>query len=334
MLSPPLIIVLCLLASLALLSTIILNLLVVLLSSLYSRRLSAYEESYSPCELQNDKGKAIKHNSNAVVYRSHHGPEILAFYKVLRRPQNYSLDELRAAFGTSNLTIYPIIHANGSFLAFRFAENSHSYQNNSVWEIPNHLDELARTISMQVPGLELVPASLPDVKRLLEVFGLRINDTQNGIHSKSADIRRTNRDLLSNSGNSPLNSNNELENAISHFEKATATIESIQGDPNSVPITPTGKQIAERLVIKDLSDLLGILQSLANLPESVQDKIATCQAYLNVYIDNSSKNGITTPNTLWKHVPGAVELIEEILEELLGTYEGNHGQGEGKIQPV
>ncbi|MHA2496086.1 MAG: hypothetical protein ACXAEI_11400, partial [Candidatus Hodarchaeales archaeon] len=279
---------------------------------------------------------------------------------------NYAWDELRATFGTSNLTIYPIIHANGPFLAIRFAENSHSYQNNSIWEIPNHLDDLARTITRQVPGLELVPASLPDVKRLLGVFGLRINNTQTevkkrskqphqkvegsssrfikpvsagalfrkGTRSNSTEIRRTSRNLLSNPGNSPLNANNELEHAISHFEKATATIENINGDPNSVPITATGKQIAERLVIKDLNDLLEILQSLTKLPESVQEKIATCQAYLNAHIDSSSKNGKTTPNMLWKHIPGAVELIEEILEELLGTYEGSPSHSKGEIQPA
>ncbi|MHA2369462.1 MAG: hypothetical protein ACXADX_11645 [Candidatus Hodarchaeales archaeon] len=328
------------------------------MSSLYSRRLSTYEEHISPCKQQNDDAEAIKNSSNAIVYRSASGPQVLAFYQVLRRPHNYSLDEIKATFGTSNLTIYPIIHANGPFLAIRFAENGRSYQNNSIWEIPNHLDDLARMISRQVPGLELIPASLPDVKRLLGVFGLRINDTQNdvkkrskqpdqkqalanagtlfqeGVHSNSTDKRRASRGLLSNPGNSPLNANNELEKAINQFEKATTTIENIHRDADSVPITPTGKQIAERLVIKDLKDLLEILQSLGNLPESVQEEVTACKAYLDAHIDSSSKNGKTTPDILWKHIPGAVELIEEILEELLGTYEGNPSHSKGEIQPA
>ncbi|MHA2370447.1 MAG: hypothetical protein ACXADX_16650, partial [Candidatus Hodarchaeales archaeon] len=177
-LMPPMATSITLLAGLGIVSIAIVTIGIGFLASIYSRRLSAYSSSSTPQLQQGDLVEIFANKSNVVMYRTPEGPQIMAFYQVVRRPSDYSFHALRATLGNSNLTVHPIIHANGPFLCIRFSDNGSSNQKDFVWDVPRHLEGLILSITQKTPGLELAPASLTDLKDLLGVFGLRIKERQ------------------------------------------------------------------------------------------------------------------------------------------------------------
>ncbi|MHA2495382.1 MAG: hypothetical protein ACXAEI_07830, partial [Candidatus Hodarchaeales archaeon] len=177
-LMPPIATSITLLAGLGIVSIAIVTIGIGFLASIYSRRLSAYSSSSTPQLQQGDLVETFANKSNVVMYRTPEGPQIMAFYQVVRRPSDYSFHTLRATLGNSNLTVHPIIHANGPFLCIRFSDNGSSNQKDFVWDVPRHLESLILSITQKTPGLELEHASLTDLKDLLGVFGLRIRERQ------------------------------------------------------------------------------------------------------------------------------------------------------------
>ncbi|MFW9916832.1 MAG: hypothetical protein ACFFGZ_14600 [Candidatus Thorarchaeota archaeon] len=177
-LSPPITAILCLLAGLDLGSIALVTIAATIPASLYQRRLSASEDHRSSSTLQEDKVEVFENKKHIVVYKTPEGPQFLAFYKIMRRPTSYSLDILKTTFANGNLTIHPMIHANGAFLAIRFSNKRKNYQKSTFWEEPEHLESLARNLTRQVPGLALEAAALSDIKALLGIFGLKIAEEQ------------------------------------------------------------------------------------------------------------------------------------------------------------
>ncbi|MFX0113914.1 MAG: hypothetical protein ACFFB3_05170 [Candidatus Hodarchaeota archaeon] len=410
-LAPPIAAGLCFFAGLDLLSISLVAIAVAFPASLYSRRVLASDEIISSHERQEAPSEFIENRRNVVVYKTIEGPQIIAFYKIIRRPQDYSFHTMKASFANANLTLYPIIHANGPFLAVRFSSDQKNNRKYIALDVPEHLDAFAQTLMRRVPGLELIPASTADVESLIGVFGIKTKIPKNPIASGSADSRQPPKDeeerkaqeirfsienlgnLLSNSQNpSPeikrreikreqipiikveppqeenppkptntpskpearilrrLSDTNEkvkipgassckdadesLAPVMEFFQNVIATVDSIEDRPNTVPLTPTGKRIAGHLVLKDLQNLLEIIQKLEilkNLPINVQDKIAACHAYLELQFESlSAANSLNNPNELWARIPGVVDLIEGVLGDLLDAYENDlHQSGSG-----
>lgn len=177
-LTPPIIASFCLLVGLDLGSIALVTIAATIPASLFQRRLSASAGNYSSNELQDDNVEVFENKKNIIVYKTAEGPQFLAFYKIIRRPTRYSLDTLKTTFANSNLTIYPMIHVNGTFLAIRFLNKNKDYQKNTFWEEPQHLESLAQNLARQLPGLVLEAAALSDIKALLSVFGLKITEEQ------------------------------------------------------------------------------------------------------------------------------------------------------------
>ncbi|MFW9915788.1 MAG: hypothetical protein ACFFGZ_09295 [Candidatus Thorarchaeota archaeon] len=407
-LMPPIATSISLLAGLNIVSIAIVTIIIGFLASLYSRRLSVYTSVTAAHFQQDDLAETFENKSNIVIYRAPEGAQLMAFYRILRRPSGYSFHTLRATFGNSNLTVHPIIHANGPFLCFRFSDDNTSYQKNLVWDVPRHLESLILSITQKTPGLELAPATFADLKDLLGIFGLRIKERPSGSFqtSSASDPPHLSRDRSGDlSGHlpkriirkdSPKPSNNNpaaarslseiargifhnqksvaeenaaIEDAlisstkigissnqtISHgssanntmiegtkedyrdlvdsYEKILASIDSIQGDQQPSPITPTGKRIAGHLLIKDLQEFLKILQNLTGLPLETRDKITAYKTRLNQHFQELvGSNREISPDELWKRIPGAVEMIEEVLGDLLTIYEENYHQTDGTTQ--
>lgn len=407
-LMPPIATSISLLADLDIVSIALITIIIGFLASIYSRRLSAYNTATTPQLQQDGLVETFANKTNIVIFRAPEGSQIMAFYKVLRRPSGYSFHTLRATFGNSNLTVHPMIHANGPFLCIRFSNDSANSQRNLVWDVPRYLESFIQSITQKTPGLELAPASLADLKDLLGVFGLQINERHDrSLQTSSSSVPpRPKRDrsydpsdhpskkIIRN--NSPKPSNNdpttaralsEIARGIFHnnksieeentaieeasassadigvssnefasqtssinnasaqgnkeeyrdltesYEKILANIENIQGDQQPSLVTPIGKRIAGHLLIKDLQEFLETLQNLTGLPIAAQDKITAYSTYLNQHFrELVSSNTIVSPDELWKRIPGAVELIEEVLGDLLTIYEENYNQTEGTAQ--
>ncbi|MFQ5980802.1 MAG: hypothetical protein ACE5OZ_21910 [Candidatus Heimdallarchaeota archaeon] len=170
---PPIIAGWGLLAGLNLLTIAFGTLAVTLGASLYNRHLSATSENSLSPPLQDAATKPFKNNSHMIVYKSAKGPQILAFYKIISRPHDYSLHTLKASFANSKLAIYPMIHTNGPFLAIRFSDKGLQSQQKLILEAPDYLEKLIETMMLKLPGLTLTRASSTEVKALLTVFGVR-----------------------------------------------------------------------------------------------------------------------------------------------------------------
>jgi hypothetical protein len=177
-LSPPITAILCLLVGLDLGSIALATIAATIPASLYQRRLSASEDNRSSSVLQEGKVEVFENKKHIAVYKTPEGPQFLAFYKIMRRPTSYSLDTLKNTFANGNLTIHPMIHGNGAFLAIRFSNKRKNYQKSTFWEEPKHLESLAQNLARQVPGLALEAAALSDIKALLGIFGLKIAEEQ------------------------------------------------------------------------------------------------------------------------------------------------------------
>jgi hypothetical protein len=407
-LMPPIAASISLLAGLGIVSIAIITMVIGFLASLYSRRLSFYSSAIAPQFQQDDLVEIFANKSNIVIYRTSEGAQLMAFYRVLRRPSGYSFHTLRASFGNSNLKVHPIIHANGPFLCLRLCDDNTSNQRNLVWDVPRHLESLILSITQKTPGLELAPASFADLEDLLGVFGLRIKERQDGSFQTSSysdppHLRRDRSDDPSTHltkriirNNSPKPSNNdpaaartlsEIARGIFHnqksvdeenaaiedalinsseigvssnevsfrvssgnntmtegtkeefrdltdsYEKILANIDSIRGDQQPSPITPTGKRIAGHLLLKDLQEFLETLQNLTGLPIEAQNKITAYSTRLNQHFQELVGSGRNiSPDELWKRIPGAVKMIEEILGDLLTIYEDDYHQTHGTTQ--
>jgi hypothetical protein len=170
---PPIIAGWGLLAGLNLLTIAFGTLAVTLAASLYNRHLSAAPENSLSPPLQDAATKPFKNNSHMIVYKSAKGPQILAFYKISSSPHDYSLHTLKASFANSKLTIHPMIHTNGPFLAIRFSDKGLQSQQKLILEAPDYLEKLIETMMLKLPGLTLTRASSTEVKALLTVFGVK-----------------------------------------------------------------------------------------------------------------------------------------------------------------
>ncbi|MFX0113418.1 MAG: hypothetical protein ACFFB3_02610 [Candidatus Hodarchaeota archaeon] len=404
-----------LLAGLDLFSIVLVTVAVAFPASLYNRRLSASANILPSYVQQGTLNEIFENRKNIVVYKTAEGPHIIAFYKIIRQPQDYSLHTLKASFAKTNLTLYPIIHTNGPFLAIRFSSESKNDQNQFIWDLPSHLDAFTQTLMQRFAGLEIIAATPTDIKTLMTIFGTeklskkstlppevinschfssdREEEHSHGLQRSVENLRN----LLRNSedippktergepqrkqdssksikpiqeelqfgkeasakpfekplqqehtvSTDPANSRDEMKTVtilpkekeedlipiMESFQKIIAAVGSGQDRPNAVPITPIGKRIAGHLVAKDLKSLLDILQNLENLPIDVQSKITAYSACLERLFGTSfDSNIITHPDELWARIPGAVELIESILEDLLSAYETHLHQKDRTLQ--
>jgi hypothetical protein len=254
-LSPPIIAIFCLLVGLDLGSIALVIIAATIPASLYQRRLSASEVNGSSNELQEDKVKVFENKKHIVVYKTPEGPQFLAFYKIVSRPAMYSLDTLKTTFANSNsnLTIYPMIHANGAFLAIRFSNKNKNYPKNTFWEEPQHLDSLAHNLTRQVPGLALEAAALSDIKALLGIFGLNIPEEQiSQLETRSASYQHEFAQERYNAQNQPQSSGvlrNNLQNSESSLSEAdTILSETLMNSIRNIEMTPVNAGLSEEAI--------------------------------------------------------------------------------------
>lgn len=392
-LAPPIIAGWSLLAGLNLLIIALATLAVTLVSSLYNRHLSASrEESVSP-PLQDAAAKAFKNNSHMVIYKNGKGPQILAFYKIISRPHGYSLHTLKARFANSKLTIYPMIHTNGPFLAIQFSDKGLQSQQKLILETPDYLERLIQTMMEKLPGLTLARASSTEVKAFMTVFGVKpknqvvhpqpgaayhsqetpkqelqgqmaeklrrsveqrdhhltppeerppmaeraelepVRVPVRSVKSLNTEINAVDQNLINSIDiSSPLaNPSPIFANSAQFVEKNEAaykelkesyakiqeTVETVLKNPNSIPISPAGKRIAGRLVIKDVRALLAILNCMADLSAKAQERISACNTYLDRQFGIPGGNPDAVPSDdMWKQIPVALELIEGVVREI------------------
>ncbi|MFX0112980.1 MAG: hypothetical protein ACFFB3_00380 [Candidatus Hodarchaeota archaeon] len=369
-LAPPVITGLCLLIGFDLISTAMVAFATAFPASLYSRRLTASTEKSHSYEQEEEAAKILQDRKNIVVYKTAEGPQIIGFYKILQRPPGYAFHTLRAKFAQSDLTIYPMIHANGLFLAFRLCDNGPQSQKYLILEAPQHLETFAQTLMQKLPGLAIEPASFTDVKSLIRIFGLKSVETSKGSSEiinrpsscsfesinrltqdpdflekilkkklrkserKVPENKRASNNLLREFGDSSTSPESRLDISNKNiypvmsgkkalatltdtYQQILATIESVQGDANAVPVTFTVKRIAGRLVLKDLIEVLNICQTLTGLPLEIQNLMNAFQAYYKHYFgDLTAKTIPIRTEELWEHIPGAAVIVGMLVEKL------------------
>jgi hypothetical protein len=136
--------------------------------------------------------------------------------------------------------------------------------------------------------------------------------------SRSSSTSPESRQHISNKSNAPIMSGKKLLATLTDtYQQILATIESIQGDPNAVPVTSTAKRIAGHLVIKDLTEVLDTCQTLAGLFPEIQNLVSAFQTCYEHYFGNlTAKSEPVKTDTLWEHISGAVVIVGMIWEKL------------------
>jgi hypothetical protein len=181
------------------------------------------------------------------------------------------------------------------------------------------LSEIARGIFQNKKSVDEEEASMEDTV---------INSAEIGAPSNELSSHGSGTNNTMTEGNKE-----EYRDLAESYEKILANIDSIQGDQQPSPITPTGKRIAGHLLIKDLQKFLETLQNLTGLPIEAQEKITAYSTRLDEqFRELISNNANNSPGELWERIPGAVELIEEVLGDILAIYEEGFHQTEGTAQ--
>lgn len=173
-LAPPIAASITLLAGLDLFYVALFTIAVAFPASLFNRRLHVYSETTMAEGRQDLEVELLEGQSNTVVYKTRNGTQIIGFFKISQRPQRQFLHTLNSTVANSNLAISLLDNVNGTFLVIRFPGKGYRNRRRLIYDAIEHLKTYTQTITQDMPGLKLEPASLDELRNLTGLLGLSL----------------------------------------------------------------------------------------------------------------------------------------------------------------
>ncbi|MHA2369569.1 MAG: NYN domain-containing protein [Candidatus Hodarchaeales archaeon] len=246
--APPITAGICLLAGLGLFYVALLTIVVAFPASLYNRRLYVYSEAAVATSKQDLGVDLLENQPNVVVYNTRDGLQIIGFYKISKRPQRQFLQTLNSTISNSNLAISLIDNANGTFLVIRFPGKGYRNQRQFMHDAKEHLQTNTQAITQDIPGLELEPATLEELKSLTGLLGLEITKKRNYDGLEALDTSESHSDREQRRFPSVQEiQGTSLRNAISQqareldLESEKSSLEALNASEESV--RPTNREV-------------------------------------------------------------------------------------------
>ncbi|MFQ5976555.1 MAG: hypothetical protein ACE5OZ_00310 [Candidatus Heimdallarchaeota archaeon] len=193
-LAPPIAAGITLLARLDLFYVALFTMAVAFPASLFNRRLNVYSETAMAEGRQDLEVELLEGQSNTVIYKTRNGTQIIGFYKISQRPQRQFLHTLNSTVANSNLAMSLLDNVNGTFLVIRFPGKGYRNRRRLIYDAIEHLKTYTQTITQDMPGLKLEPASLDELRNLTGLLGLSLARIASYKANNEFDITNTDLD--------------------------------------------------------------------------------------------------------------------------------------------